>query len=130
MVQVADIVGITDQQVERLHEVGIRTTAQLLEVGATSSGRMRLADEAQLDDKTIKALVHQADLLRLPDMNATRAAALCEAGVCTVPKLAYRSAEMLHEDLVQSGSAGKVPTVHELQEFIVAAKRLPKIVHH
>lgn len=129
MAQVTEIVGITDKEVERLHEAGIRTMTQLLEVGATSAGRMRLADEANLDDATIKAWVHQADVLRLPGMSVMCAAMLCEAGVCTVPKLAYRSAESLHDDLAQVGKHG-VPSIQELHSFIVAAKRLPKIVRH
>ena len=54
MASVKDIYGISEAQAEALAEAGVRTTSQLLEAGATSTGRMRLADEARLTDELVK----------------------------------------------------------------------------
>ena len=54
MASVKDMYGISEAQAEALAEAGVRTTSQLLEAGATSTGRMRLADEARLTDELVK----------------------------------------------------------------------------
>lgn len=129
---IRDIITINDNAVERLAAIGIRTLAQLLEAGASSSGRMRLADQANLDDATIKSWVHQADLMRVKGIGPEVAHILHEAGVVTVPKLAYRNATSLHAELTEAHKHAdtRIPSVVELHGMIKAAKGLPKLVHH
>ncbi|MGB4767869.1 MAG: DUF4332 domain-containing protein [Candidatus Saccharimonas sp.] len=134
MTSLGEIIGIAPSVVERLRDTGVRTTEQLVEVGATSSGRMRLADETGLDDETIKLWVHQADLMRVSGIGPELAHLLCQVGVSTVPKLAYRSTEKLYEEL--SAYARRVhkvaalPSKIELHGFGIVAKHLPKLVRH
>ncbi len=134
MASITEIIGIDDRSVEKLRGVGVRTLEQLLEVGSTSTARMRLADEAQLEDAHIKLWVHQADLMRVAGIGPELAHLLCKVGVFTAPKLAYRSCESLHEDLLAGNISPKImghlPGLEELHTYIVAAKRLPKIVRH
>ena len=134
MASVKDIYGISEAQAEALAEAGVHTTNQLLEVGATSTGRMRLADEARLTDELVKKWVHQADLMRIDGVGPAVVGLLCAVGVCTVPKLAYHDSDSLRRDLVayaeQTPDAIKVPSSSTLETYIAQAKKLRKIVHH
>lgn len=134
MASIKEIIGISDYAAEKLRETGVRTSEQLIEIGATSAGRMRLADETGLDDATIKLWVHQADLMRIPGISAELAHLLCQVGVCTVPKLAYRSSERLYEELSVYAqhvhNVAALPSLVELHGFGTIAKRLPKLVRH
>ncbi len=134
MTSIKEIIGIDDVAVERLRDVGVSTLEQLLERGSSSGMRMRLADETQLDDATIKQWVHQADLMRVKGIGPEFAHLLCQVGVFTTPKLAYRSTDALHADLIECNdnlrTMGRLPGVAELHEFITSAKTLPKLVRH
>ncbi|MGB4762771.1 MAG: DUF4332 domain-containing protein, partial [Candidatus Saccharimonas sp.] len=119
---------------ERLRDMGVRTTEQLIEQGSTSAARLHLADQTGTDEAKIGQWVHQADLLRIAGIGPELAHLLCQVGVSTVPKLAYRSTERLYEDLsVYARRVHKVaalPSQIELHGFGVVAKRLPKLVRH
>ena len=134
MTSIKELIGIDSVEVERLHDVGISTLEQLLELGSTSAGRMRLADETGLDDATIKQWVHQADLMRVKGIGPELAHLLCQVGVFTAPKLAYRSTDALHADLIECNhnvrAMRQLPGVAELHELITSAKTLPKLVRH
>ena len=134
MASVKDIYGISEAQAEALAEAGVHTTNQLLEVGATSTGRMRLADEARLTDELVKKWVHQADLMRIDGVGAAVVGLLCAVGVCTVPKLAYHDSDSLRRDLVayaeRTPDVIKIPSSSTLETYIAQAKKLRKIVHH
>lgn len=134
MANIRDITDMTDRSAELLRGAGIHTLEQLLEMGATSTGRMTLADEAHLDDQMVKRWVHQADLLRIKGIGPDFAELLCRAGVCTTPKLAYRSSDSLYAELAEVNETyhivRRLPSRNELSDFIMAAKRLPKLVRH
>lgn len=134
MTSVKEIIGIDTGQQERLQAAGVRTLEQLLEQGSTSAARMRLADETGLDDATIKQWVHQADLMRVRGIGPELAHLLCQVGVFTAPKLAYRSTDALHADLIECNYnlrlVGRLPGVTELHQLITSAKTLPKLVRH
>ena len=134
MTAIREAINIDAVSLAKLEEAGVRTLDQLIEIGASSAGRMRLADETQLDDSTIKAWVHQADLMRVAGIGPTFAHLLCEVGVCTTPKLAYRSTESLYAELMQQNSVShsmkQLPSITEIHTFITQAKRLPKLIRH
>lgn len=134
MTSLEAVVGIDDYSVQQLKAAGVNTIEQLVEYGATPTGRMRLADCAHLDHGVILQWVHQADLMRIKGVGPDLAYVLCHIGVLTVPRLAYHSAEALHKVLVASGSihpvADWLPRLDELRGFIETAKRLPKLVLH
>ena len=134
MTSIKELIGIDTGAVERLHEVGVSTLEQLLEQGATSTARMHLADQTGLDDASVKQWVHQADLMRVKGVGPELAHLLCQVGVFTTPKLAYRSTDALHADLVECNQSlramRQLPGVAELHEFITSAKTLPKLIRH
>lgn len=134
MTSIKEIINIDSRAIERLREAGVNTLEQLLERGSTSAARMRLADETQLDDGLIKQWVHQADLMRVNGIGPEFAHLLCQVGVLTTPKLAYRSTDSLYAELVEGNQdervMRKLPGIHELHGFIAAAKHLPKVIRH
>lgn len=134
MVTLNDIPGITRKEVELLREAGVRTIGQLLEQASTPSGRLRLADHAQLDEMQLKQWVHCADLMRIQGLRPEVAALLYQAGVLTVPKLAFCASDSLFAELYDLSQSQKIthhlPTRPELGAWIAAAKRLPKLVRH
>lgn len=134
MANINDIEGVSPAHAALLMDIGIRTTDQLLELGATSTARMLLADQTHLSDETIKQWVHHADLLRIDGMTPAYAELLCRFEVCTVPKLAYRDVRLLHAALSEwnhrEHAVDWVPSIAELEDFITQAKELPKVVHH
>lgn len=134
MATLVNIIGITAFDVERLRDAGVRTTEQLIEQGSTSAARLHLADQTGIDEAAIGQWVHAADLLRIKGVEPELAHLLCQIGVCTVPKLAYRSTEKLYEDLSSYvrhiHKVVTLPSQVELQAFGVIAKRLPKLVRH
>ncbi len=134
MTSIKEIEGIGPKVAAMLTEHGVRTTEQLLEVTATASARLRLADEANLSDEQLLHWVHQADLLRVKGIGEEFAELLVRTGVVTVPKLAYRSARNLHVTLSEYNEkhrlVRRLPSVSELEQMIAAAKKLPKLIHH
>jgi len=60
------IEGIGEKYAQKLKEVGIATTEQLLEVGATKKGRDQLAEKTGISPKLILEWVNLADLFRGP----------------------------------------------------------------
>ncbi len=134
MESVNKITGIGKKEAEALARAGIHTTTQLLEEGATSVGRMRIADEARLTDAQVKGWVHIADLLRVEGMTPDLAALLCRIEVPTVPKLAYRSPGPLLAELeAYNGryhTIGSLPDAATIERMVNQAKHLPKVVEH
>ena len=131
---IKEIKAIGSDNAERLAAVGIRTTAQLLEVGATSTGRMRIADETHIAEEDILMWVHRADIMRVNNITEELAQLLCGVDVCTLPKLAFRRADTLHLALTEYASEHRalkhVPTVKDLEKIISKAKIMPKTVRH
>lgn len=134
MTSIKEIEGIGSTYASQLAEAGVRTIEQLREVGATATGRMRLADEARLAEEQILQWTHQADLIRIKGIGEEFAELLVKAGVATVPKLAYRNAQNLYMDLTILNQRLKLvrrlPTVVELERMISQAKKLPKLIRH
>lgn len=134
MTSIKEIEGIGPTFAAQLAAGGVRTTEQLLEAANTATKRLRLADEAQLNEEQVLHWVHQADLFRVKGIGEEFAELLVRAGVVTVPKLAYRSAAKLHADLVAYNDTHhlvrRLPSVDELEHMIAEAKKLPKIIQH
>jgi len=129
MTAIKDLADINAKDIACLNNAGVRTTEQLLELGSTASARHRLADDTTLDAGYITYLVHLADLMRIEHIGPATAALLCEHGVTTAAKLAYRNARSLYDELVGSGTK-QSPSIDELQSMITSAKSLSKTVYH
>ncbi|MGE5106320.1 MAG: DUF4332 domain-containing protein [Sphingobacteriales bacterium] len=132
--KVIDIEGIGTNYAEKLGNIGIHTTEDLLEKGGTKSGRHKIAQETGLPESLILTWVNHSDLFRINGVAGQFAELLEAAGVDTVKEFATRIAENLHAKLVETnekfGLSGKVPSTESLAEMIDQAKKLePKVSH-
>lgn len=131
---VKQIEGIGETYGERLAVLGIKTTGDLLEIGATKTGRQQIAKGADLPESLILTWVNHADLMRIDGVAGQYSELLEAAGVDTVKELSHRNAENLHAKMVevnnQYGLTGKVPSAEHLAEMIEQAKKMePKIFY-
>lgn len=128
---ISQIKSMNDEARASLEEVGVCTTTQLLEQAASPADRLKLADLTHLNPETIKLWAYQADLLRVDGVTPELADVLCRAGVATVPKLAYHSANTLGELLDERiGDDPAIPDRAHLERIIARAKKLPKMIRH
>lgn len=134
MANINDIEGIGPAYASKLESAGIKTTDSLLKKAASKSGRSNLAEETGISENLILEWVNRADLFRVPGIGEEFSDLLEAAGVDSVPELAQRKPENLHDKLVEVNSAKKlvlqVPGTTQIEKFVDEAKRLPKVVTH
>jgi predicted flap endonuclease-1-like 5' DNA nuclease len=130
--KIEDIEGIGEQFAAKLGGIGITKVEGLLEQGATSGGRAKIAEQTGIDASRILKWVNHADLFRIKGVAGQFAELLEAAGVDTVKEFRNRVPEDLHPQLVEVNTAkkltGRVPSVEQLGEMIAIAKTLePKV---
>jgi predicted flap endonuclease-1-like 5' DNA nuclease len=129
LLKVEGIGGIYSQ---KLREAGIATTQALLEQGASPQGRTKIAEKTGISGTLILEWVNHVDLFRIQGVGEEYSDLLEEAGVDTVPELAQRNPENLHQKLVAVNQAKKLvrrlPTQAQVSDWIEQAKRLPRVV--
>jgi len=117
---------------EKLSNAGVNTVEDLLEKGATKSGRKALAEATGIDEGKILKWVNMADLFRIKGIGTQFSELLEAAGVDTVKELRNRNPENLHAKLVEVQAEKKitraVPALSQVTDFIEQAKQLPPVV--
>ncbi len=131
---VKEIEGIGITYGERLAELEIKTTDDLLNKAGTKSGRKQLAEKAEIPESLILTWVNHADLMRINGIAGQFSELLEASGVDTVKELALRNPENLNAKMIEVnnefGLAGKVPSVDTLAALIAEAKNLDQKVFH
>jgi predicted flap endonuclease-1-like 5' DNA nuclease len=131
---VIDIEGIGSNYAEKLQALGISSTDDLLEKGATKRGRQAIAEKTGIPESLVLTWVNHADLFRVKGVAGQFAELLEAAGVDSVKEFASRNAESLREKLAETnekfGLSGKIPSVDSLKEMIGFAKKLKSKVSH
>jgi predicted flap endonuclease-1-like 5' DNA nuclease len=132
MASLITIEAIGEAYAQKLRQAGIRSTEALLESGSTPKGRRDTADKTGISTTLILEWVNLADLFRIKGIGEEYADLLEEAGMDTVPELAHRNAENLHQKLVEvneeKGLVRRVPTSAQVKEWVQQAKQLPRVV--
>jgi predicted flap endonuclease-1-like 5' DNA nuclease len=132
MTNIIDIEGIGKGYAAKLAAADITTTQALLERGATPKGRQDLAEQTQISGKLILEWVNLADLLRIKGIGEEFSDLLEEAGVDTVPELAQRNPENLHQKIVEVNEAKnlvrRVPGLAQVTDWVAQAKELPRVI--
>jgi predicted flap endonuclease-1-like 5' DNA nuclease len=132
MTNIIDIEGIGKGYAAKLAAAGITTTQALLERGATPKGRQDLAEQTEISGKLILEWVNLADLLRIKGIGEEFSDLLEEAGVDTVPELAQRNPENLHQKIVEVNEAKnlvrRVPGLAQVTDWVAQAKELPRVI--
>lgn len=128
------IEGIGVTYGERLAELEIKTTDDLLDKVGTKPGRQLLAEESEIPESLILTWVNHADLMRIDGIGGQFSELLEASGVDTVKEFAHRNPENLNSKMIEMnnkfGLTGKVPSVETLTELIEQAKRLDQKVFH
>lgn len=134
MSAIIDIEGVGEGYAAKLKDADVSTVEKLLEAGATAKGRAALAEKIGISEKLILKWVNHADLFRIKGVAGQFAELLEAAGVDTVPELAQRNAENLHQKLAEVNAAknltNSLPNAAAVQKWIDEAKTLPRVVTH
>ncbi len=131
---IVDVEGIGPVYGEKLEAVGVKTTDDLLERGATQKGREELEAATDIGRVLILKWVNRVDLYRIDGVGSEYSDLLEVAGVDTVPELAYRNAENLTQTMAEANAARNLvrhlPTLETVAAWIEQAKKLPRVVEY
>jgi hypothetical protein len=113
-----------------LRTAGIRTNLDLLERGCTPAGRRDLSAASGLTESAVLAMVHWADLSRMPWASKATISNIVGAGYGSMAKLANANTEQLYADFFRYGqSIGKnLKLGNEIENSHRIAKLIPVIV--
>jgi predicted flap endonuclease-1-like 5' DNA nuclease len=129
---IAEIEGIGPALSEKFANAGIKTVENLLEKGATPSGRSEISNMAGVDETRILKWVNMADLFRIKGVGSEYAELLEAAGVDTIKELRNRNAENLHTKILEINDeknlVRKTPTLEQVKSFVEHAGKLDPFV--
>ncbi|MGD8554751.1 MAG: DUF4332 domain-containing protein [Anaerolineales bacterium] len=132
MARIIDIEGIGPVYKQKLKEVGVKTTEDLLWMGASPRGREEMARDTGISEKLILEWVNLADLIRIKGVGEEYSDLLEEAGVDTVKELRNRVPENLHKAIIATNEAKalvrRVPSLKQVKKWVAEAKTLPPMV--
>jgi predicted flap endonuclease-1-like 5' DNA nuclease len=132
--KITDLEGIGPIYAEKLNSIGIKTTSDLLESGATPRGRKELAEKTDISHNLILEWVNLSDLLRIKGVGEEYSDLLEEAGVDTVVELSVRNAINLHAHVTEVNLAKKLvrrtPSLSMVERWINEAKDLPRKIEY
>ena len=132
---IEDVEGIGPVHAASMKAVGVSTTDQLLERGATPSGRQALADATGISIGQILKWVNHADLWRIDGVGSEYSELLEAAGVDSPAELAQRNAANLaitfqEVDAARPNWIRRLPSEETVTDWIAQARNLPRIVEH
>jgi len=134
MSDIIDVEGIGEVFAGKLKEVGIATDKDLLERGASRSGREKIVKASGISGKRILRWVNHVDLFRIKGVQKQYAELLEASGVDTIPELAQRNPANLYPLLTKTNEeknlVNKLPTKDQVSEWITQAKSLPRVVEY
>lgn len=132
MPEIERISGIGQVLAQAFSQVGINTTESLLQEGATSKGRQRIAEKTKISPALILRWVNQADLFRVKGVGEQYADLLEVAGVDTVAELAQRKPENLYQKMVEVNEkrsrVRQVPSLSQVRRWVSEARELSRVV--
>ncbi len=134
MAKLSQVEGIGTSYAEKLVKAGVKTTQALLDKGATSKGRRELAEATGISEKVILEWVNHVDLFRIKGIGEEYADLLEAAGVDTVPELARRNPQNLHQKLIEVNKEKELvrrpPAQATVENWVEQAKDLPRVIEY
>jgi hypothetical protein len=132
--KVRDFRGVDPVQVEKLEDLGIVTTNQLLTAGRTPADRKNLSQKTGIPQSLILEWVKLSDLSRIGAVKSVRARLYYGAGLDTprkfIPWEAPALRHMLQEFIERTGFDGIAPLPKEMENAIADARHLPDLVEY
>lgn len=134
MAKINAIEGLKKADETKLRKAGIETTEMLLDIAADKKGRTKLAKDTGISEKLLLTWVNHCDLYRVKGIGPQYAEILEIAGIDSVPELARRNAASVLEKMKEVNSKRTVvrglPAQKQIENWIIRAKDLPKVVKH
>lgn len=134
MTRLTEIEGIGENFARKLQDAGIQSTQALLDKGCSTRGRRELAQNTGISESMLLRWINCADLFRIKGIGQEYADLLEAAGVDSVPELAQRRADNLHDKLesvnLERKLVRQLPSLEMVKTWIAQAKDLPKMVMH
>lgn len=131
---IEEIEGIADVYGHKLRAAGVATVESLLERGGRRAAREKLAHETGINETLILKWVNRADLMRIKGVGSEYSDLLEAAGVDSPAQLRRRAPEHLFKKLEEVNTeqhlVRRLPTEHEVAEWVREADALPKAVEH
>jgi PAS domain S-box-containing protein len=126
------IEGIGPVYAEKLAEVGIKTTEDLLNNGSSRKGREELVEKTAISGKLVLRWVNMADLMRIPGVGEEYSELLEKAGVDTVKELKMRNPQNLYNAMAQANEkfnlVRRIPSESEVESWVTSAKGLEPLL--
>jgi len=126
------IEGIGPAYAKKLTKAGIRTVEALLKKGASGKGRKEIAESTGIDPTLILEWTNRADLFRIKGVGVQYSDLLEKTGVDTVVELSKRVPGNLHAKMTEVNKAkncvNAMPSVKQVEDWIVQAKKLPRVI--
>ena len=132
---ILEIEGIGPEYKDRLAELDINTTQELLKRARTPNMREQLAETTGISENLILEWANLADLMRIKGVGEEWSDLLEEVGVDNVPELAQRNPNNLWEaiegfDVSNARLVRKKPTKDQVAEWIEQAKGLDRSLEY
>ena len=132
--KIEEVEGIGPEFGNKLRDVDIQTTDDLLRRCGDKKGREGVSTETGISEKHLLEWVNLADLMRINGVGEEFADLLEEAGVDTVKELATRNAENLAVAVAEANEKKKltdrVPSAETIQKWIDEAVKMDPMVSH
>ena len=132
MSKLENIEGVGATYAAKLREAGMATQEELLAKGSTPKGRKELEQTTGISGKLILKWVNRADLARIKGVGEEYADLLEASGVDTVPELAQRNPDNLHQKVTEVNQAKKLvralPSAKQVADWVSQAKELPRVI--
>jgi PAS domain S-box-containing protein len=131
---VSEIEGIGQVYTQKLAEIGIKSTADLLKYGKDRKGREELVEKLQVSDKLVLKWVNMADLMRIPGIGEQFSELLEKAGVDTVKELRNRNPKKLQAALAVSNEmhhlVKRLPSLSDVENWVETAKEIEPLISY
>ncbi|HEY7526451.1 MAG TPA: DUF4332 domain-containing protein [Candidatus Limnocylindria bacterium] len=132
--KIEEVEGIGPVFAEKLGEVGIVTTDDLLERGGKKSGRAAIAIETGINEGMILEWTNHVDLMRIKGVGSEFSDMLEAAGVDSPAELAQRNPVNLAETLAELDMARnttrRIPSAEMVAGWIAEARTMERSVEH
>ncbi len=134
MANVKDIEGIGPVYADKLRAVGIVTVPHLLKKGATPKDRQEVEAATGIGHDLLLQWVNHADLYRIKGVGSEYSDLLEAAGVDSLPELAQRNADNLHQKMLECNAEKKLvrrpPSLKQVKSWIKQAGKLPRAINY
>ncbi len=130
--EVEEVEGIGKSYGQKLRDIGISTTEQLLNQCCNMNGRVTVAEHVGIEDFVVHKWASMSDLMRISGIEGQFSELMVYAGIDSVQDLGQQSASALHSKLSAVNDEQKrvkeIPNQGSLELIISDAKSLNAIM--